>query len=228
MAIVKDITGTRYGRLVAIKCVGRTNNGNATWLCKCDCGNEAVISSYALRSGKTKSCGCIKREQNLQMFAAHGESGNRTRLYRIWSGMKNRCYNAHSKNAYKKYGNRGITVCDEWRNSYTAFRDWAYQNGYRDDLTIDRIDNNGAYEPQNCRWVSTKKQNNNRRNNHYITFNGETKTMAEWTEIAGFGRSVIEHRLSRGWSVESALQTPMQTVQNGKLVLTNTGVGNRL
>ena len=225
MAVVKDLSGQKFGRLIAIKCVGRTKNGNATWLCKCDCGNEKVVSSWSLRSNKTKSCGCIKDEQRKAQGTHHETGQNRTRLYGIWSGMKTRCYNKNQANAYKKYGARGITVCDEWRSSYEAFRDWSISSGYRDDLTIDRIDFNGPYCPENCRWISVKEQNNNRRDNHILTFNGETKTMAEWTELAGFGRTVIQHRLQRGWSVEKALTTPTRTLNNGRYIYTNTGVG---
>ena len=225
MAVVKDLSGQRFGRLVALRCVGRTNNGNATWLCKCDCGNEAIIASYALKTGRTRSCGCYKQEMLGKASITHGDSGvNKTRLYGIWAGIKTRCYNEHQAESYKKYGKRGISMCDEWRNSYASFRDWAFSNGYRDDLTIDRIDNNGPYEPSNCRWASVKEQNNNRRSNHYLTFNGKTQSIAQWTEEAGFGRSVIEHRLSRGWSVEAALQTPMKALVNGHYVYTNTGI----
>lgn len=220
MAVIKDLTGQRFGRLVAVSQAGKANNGNAKWLCKCDCGGEKVVASWGLKSGQTQSCGCIKREQNTEMFATHGDSrkGNRTRLYNIWAGMKNRCYNKRSAELYGKYGKRGISVCNEWRESYTAFREWALSNGYNDSLTIDRIDPSGDYCPENCRWATQKQQQNNRTNNHYITFCGETKTMAEWGDLAGFGRSVLEHRLSRGWTVQDALMTPRQSIKNGKRI----------
>ena len=220
MAVVKDLTGQRFGRLVAMKCVGRTNNGNAQWLCKCDCGGEKVVASWGLVSGRTQSCGCIKREQNAQMFTTHGESGkHKKRLYRIWVGMKNRCYKANDKDAFRKYGSKGIKVCDEWRTSYESFRDWAMSNGYRDDLSIDRIDPHGPYSPENCRWATDKEQQNNRSNNHIITFCGISKTLAEWSELTGFTKSTIEHRLERGWSIADALQSPMRVARNGKYVL---------
>lgn len=219
MAIVKDLTGHKYGRLTAVEYVGKTKNGNAKWLCKCDCGGRKVVASWGLISGRTQSCGCIKREQNHQLFFQHGESGsNRTRLYGIWSGMKNRCYNEKQSESFQKYGAHGIEMCDEWKNSYETFRDWALSNGYDDGLTIDRINFNGPYCPQNYRWATQKEQQNNRSNNHYIEFRGETKTMAEWSELAGFGRSVIEHRLSRGWTIENALLSPRQETHNGKRV----------
>lgn len=219
MAIVKDLTGKRFGRLVAVKCVGRTSNGNAKWLCKCDCGGEKVVASWGLVSGSTSSCGCIKREQNKAMFTTHGESSShKTRLYRIWAGIKTRCYNKKHEESYRKYGAKGIVMCEEWKSSYEAFRDWALDNGYKDNLSIDRIDPRGPYSPENCRWATDKQQQNNRSNNHILTFNGIRKTLAEWVDITGFTKSTIEHRLSRGWSVADALQTPMRKAANGKFV----------
>lgn len=209
MAVVKDLTGQRFGRLTAIAEVGRTNNGNAKWLCKCDCGGEKVVASFGLRSGRTQSCGCIKREQNETMFTTHGESGHRkTKLYRIWSGMKSRCLNSNW-DCYQKYGAKGTDICTEWVDSYESFRDWAMKNGYRDGLTIDRKDNSKGYSPDNCRWATTKEQNNNRTNNHRLTFNGKTQTMAEWSEELGMSYKAIEHRINRGWPVSAALTVPV-------------------
>ena len=211
MAIVKDLTGQRFGRLVAVSCVGRTKNGNAKWLCKCDCGGEKVVASWGLVSERTSSCGCIKKEQNQVMCTTHGESGShKTRLYGICSGIKTRCYNKRQKESYKRYGAKGISMCEEWKNSYEAFRDWALENGYKDNLSIDRIDPRGPYSPENCRWATDKQQQNNRSNNHILTFNGISKTLAEWVDATGFTKSTIEHRLSRGWSVADTLQTPMR------------------
>lgn len=126
------------------------------------------------------------------------------RLYGIWTGIKGRTQN-HNNKCYKNYGGRGITVCDEWENSYEAFRDWALANGYQDDLTIDRIDNDGNYCPENCRWVDRITQNNNRRSNHFITHNGETKTITQWARETGLNSQIISGRLKLGWSIEDAL-----------------------
>lgn len=210
MAIVKDLTGQRFGRLVVMECVGRTNNGNAKWLCKCDCGCEKEIGSYQLRSGRTQSCGCINRERNKELHTVHGQAkhGEVSRLYRIWAGIKTRCYNANQSDAYSKYGAKGISMCDEWRYSFEAFMKWANENGYDDSLTIDRIDPHGMYCPENCRWATQTEQQNNRSNNHCITYNGETHTVSEWNRILGFSHGVFQHRLSRGWPIERIMTTP--------------------
>lgn len=135
----------------------------------------------------------------------HGKRN--TRLYRIWLQMKNRCYNKRS-DRYKDYGGRGIVVCVEWRNSFELFYDWSMSHGYSDELTIDRIDNDGNYEPSNCRWVTIKEQSRNTRNNRSLTLNGETHCLIEWAEITGLGRQCIYNRLRYGWTVEDALTKP--------------------
>lgn len=132
------------------------------------------------------------------------------RLYSIWHNMKSRCYYRKSEK-YKDYGGRGIIVCDEWRNNFQAFYDWAMSHGYADDLTIDRKDVNGNYEPSNCRWVTQKEQHNNTRKNHYITYNGETKTAAEWARQYGIHRCVLNNRIRRGWNFEKAISVKCET-----------------
>lgn len=133
-----------------------------------------------------------------------------TRLYRIYNAMKTRCYNGNFP-AYKWYGGRGITICDEWKNDFKAFYDWALSNGYRDDLTIDRIDVNGNYEPKNCRWVDNYTQSNNRRNNHYINLFNETHTLKEWSDRFKISEKTVRDRLRRGWDIDKALITPVDT-----------------
>ena len=154
-----DLHGMRYGRLQVIEIAGK-KGCETTWLCKCDCGNETVVMGGNLRSGKTKSCGCFHDESSKKRFVKHNLTG--TRLNRIWKNMKTRCSNPNSNN-YQYYGERGITICEEWKNSFESFMEWALANGYREDLTIDRIDVNENYEPNNCRWVTMTVQNNNRR-----------------------------------------------------------------
>lgn len=216
MAVVKDLTGQRFGRLVVLKQDGKTNNGNAKWFCQCDCGNTKSIASYALRRGNTRSCGCLQSERSKTASITHGEA--KTRLYKIWAGIKTRCYNQNQVYEYSKYGKRGIKMCEEWKNSYECFRDWAFTNGYKDNLTIDRIDYTGNYEPSNCRWATMKQQSNNRSSNHRLTFCGITKTVSEWSDITGLPNSTILHRIERGWNVQDTLLTPRQVTKNGKFV----------
>lgn len=156
----KDLLDKQYGRLTVIDYAENAKYGSTRWLCKCECGNEVVVQTNKLLSGETVSCGCYHREK----VTKHGLEG--TRIYHIWTGMIYRCYNEKHPR-YKNYGGRGITVCDEWRDDIKAFQEWAEANGYQEELTIDRIDNNGNYEPDNCQWITlmenTKKACRNRR-----------------------------------------------------------------
>ena len=202
MSNLIDMTGERFGRLTVMEFAFIDIYRHAHWLCKCDCGNEKIINGKALRCGDTKSCGCINLERIKTMGIKH--NCRKTRLYKTWANMKSRCQNPNATN-YSNYGGRGIQVCDEWKNSFENFRDWALSNGYKDDLTIDRIDVNGNYKPSNCRWATNKQQGNNKSDNREITYNGRTKTLMQWSEITGIKRETIAKRLNSGWPVEKAL-----------------------
>lgn len=209
-----DLTGQRFGRLVVIKRVENNKRQEVQWLCQCDCGNTKVVCAAHLKKGNTFSCGCLKRERSVQQLKTHGLSY--TRIYGVWAGIKYRCYNANQKQ-YKNYGGRGITMCDEWKNDFKVFYDWAIAHGYdekasKGECTIDRIDVNGNYEPSNCRWVNNTTQQNNRRNNCYLTYNGETHTTAEWGKILNISVMALNHRIERGWTIERALTTPVRRI----------------
>ena len=199
-----QMIGNRYGRLVVIEEAPRYHGGHAMWICRCDCGNiTKPIMGGDLRSGKVQSCKCMHNELLSQKRKTHGET--KTRLHRIWQNMKRRC-DTPSVPCYDVYGGRGIKVCDEWLHDYPAFRDWALANGYADNLSIDRIDPNGNYCPENCQWATMKEQSNNLRKNVLIEINGENHTIAEWSQISGIKYTTIYQRYLRGWNGEDLLK----------------------
>lgn len=192
-----DLTGQEFGRIKVLQ--RAPNDGERImWLCKCNCGNEIVIDGKHLKCGYTKSCGCLRREKR----QTHAMS--KTRLYKIWCGMKTRCCNPKNER-YKDYGARGITICDEWINDFYEFYKWANRNGYEEHLTIDRIDVNGNYSPENCRWVSLAEQNRNRRNTVLLSHNGITQTMQWWANKLNMYPATISKRYHKGWSDEECL-----------------------
>lgn len=206
MRKVIDLTNKQYGRLTVIKHIGKDKYNNAVWKCKCSCGNVINVRGATLRNGRAKSCGCLHKEMTKQLAKnniIHNMSN--TRLYRVWQSIKSRCY-YNKNNRYKDYGKRGIKVCDEWLNDFQAFYDWAMSNGYNDSLTIDRIDVNGNYEPNNCRWATSKEQQRNKRNNKNYTINGETHCLSEWCEILKLNYNTVSTRLHRNYTIEKALE----------------------
>lgn len=209
MGKIVDLTGQRFGKLIVLEKAGKAKDGHCTWKCKCDCGNETIVNSNNLRSGNTKSCGCGEKEnlKKLHFKKVHGDSNSK--LYAIWKSMRQRCNNS-SNLMYNYYGGRGITVCQEWDNDYITFKNWAIENGYSENLSIDRIDNNKGYSPENCRWATKIQQANNMRNNHYITLNNKTQSLTEWCKELNIKRDTVKSRLYRGWSEEKALLTPVQ------------------
>lgn len=210
---ILDLTGERYERLVVIKKVGVSKDGQKTYLCKCDCGNVKIIKSGNLRSGKTKSCGCYnsdKVKMRNKHNSKHGGCGSR--LYSIWIDMRARCKYEKAIN-WHLYGGRGIKVCKDWDNDFESFRKWALSNGYESGLQLDRVDNDGNYEPDNCKWSSRSEQGNNRRTCKYITINGVTKTVSEWCDESGVKRSTAYNRIKRGWDGERAVTEKGQQVR---------------
>ena len=201
-----NLIGQKFGRLEVLSrdsdSISASGKHRVRWLCQCDCGNTVSVLSDNLKRGKTTSCGCFRVENTKRVKSTHGDT--QSRLYGIWCAMKSRCTNENNA-AYKDYGGRGITVCDEWMHNYDAFKSWAIGNGYSDNLTIDRIDNDKSYSPSNCRWVDGVAQANNRRSNRLLTLNGETHNVTEWASILGVSPKTIFNRIYTGYSVDDAL-----------------------
>jgi hypothetical protein len=210
MAKAINLTGQRFGRLQAVERVDNDRHGLTRWRCLCECGGDSIVATGDLRSGRVKSCGCLKKDLLREKLKTHGlalQNGKRTRLNRIWRQMRQRCLNKNDS-AYDRYGGRGITVCAEWSN-FKNFHKWALSNGYKPNLELDRIDNSLGYSPINCRWATIIEQANNKRNNHLITFHGETRTLSQWSRITGINPTTLMNRVGRlGWSTERALNTP--------------------
>lgn len=191
--IIKN--GMKFERLLVLSREESTRHGKR-WKCLCDCGSTTVVYGHKLLSGQAKSCGCIRREKQ------HGKAG--TRLYRIWGGIKTRCNNPNSDH-FNSYMGRGIAICDEWRDDFMAFYNWALANGYRDDLTLDRKDPNGNYEPANCRWATTSEQNSNKTTTPLVSYQGETHTLKDWAAITGIKYQTLFWRYKNGWPPEKII-----------------------
>lgn len=197
--------GKRFGKLTVIdKSKERAKNGTIKYLCKCDCGNTSIIRGDHLRSGETLSCGCLIKKYGTSKYVKQGQSTLNKRLYQIYDKMKQRCNNKNTTN-YKDYGGRGITICDEWLNDFMVFYDWSMNNGYKDNLSIDRINVDGNYEPSNCRWVDMKTQNNNTRRNVYLTYKGKKQSISQWGKELGISLSNIYYRYHKGWTDKECL-----------------------
>ena len=200
---VIDRTGEKHGRLTVLwraeNKVEPSGSIRATWRCICDCGNGVTVTGHALAKGHTRSCGCLTKEKPIK----HGMA--RTLIYRAWSVMVQRATNPDHP-SYDRYGGRGITLCERWKS---------FENFYADmgdrppDMSLDRIDNNGPYSPENCRWATREQQQNNRRVNTRLTYNGRTLTVAEWGRVTGYGKGPIVQRMQSGWPVEAILTTPV-------------------
>lgn len=203
---VSSYIGMKFNKLTILEYVGNDKKSVKYVKCLCECGTEKILTLSAVKLGKTKSCGCGKKaykESFIKEHTTHGHS--KTRLYRIYHGIITRCTNPKRED-YKHYGGRGITVCDEWKNDYLSFEKWSLENGYAETLTIDRIDVNKNYSPDNCRWVTRKEQNRNQERTIYLTYNGQVKTLSEWAEIVGKSYWTLMTRKKLGWTDKEIIE----------------------
>lgn len=208
----KDLVGQKFNMLTVLE-YAYTKNKKAHWKCLCDCGNISYPNTRCLTSGHSKSCGCLNYQPST---ITHGFSKT-TPVYFVWKELRHRCTNPNHK-SYKNYGGRGIKFCEEW-NDFEVFYEWAIRSGYKEERltngknkwTIDRIDNNGNYEPDNCRWITNEEQARNKRNVIFITHNKETKSLHEWCEIFNISFNVVYNRIHRyRWDFEKAIYTPIR------------------
>ena len=211
---LSDLTWRRFGRLVAIHLTEKRGKHNA-WLCRCDCGKLVTVLVCNLITGNTKSCGCWKRELVSEQFSTHKDARptvGKVRLYQIWCGIMSRCYNPHRR-AYPNYGGRGVVACDEWR-TYENFKAWALSSGYTDELSIERVDPNGDYEPSNCTWIPKSEQSRNTRSNRWLEYKGERKILADWGRTFNMPEWTLRRRIKK-YGTEQAFIMAEQTGRRG-------------
>ena len=200
---IKDLTGIRYGKYTVLG-FSHIKDRKAFWTCQCECGNQNVIVGYSLKNGNTKSCGCNKKIKATKH--AHRRRTGSSRTYSTWQSMRGRCENP-KHNAYSKYGNKGVTVCERW----LKFENFLEDMGERPvGKTLDRKENNKGYYPENCRWATNKEQGNNKTTNHLLTFQNKTQSIAQWAEEIGIKYHTINSRIKKGWSVERTLTEPVK------------------
>ena len=206
----EDLTGRKFNKLTVVRFLEPSERENKTrsWLCKCECGNFVQVNASKLKTGHTRSCGCLVNEHISNLNRKYEYSNKR--LYSIYEAMLDRCNNPNSSK-YHNYGGRGIKVCQEWIESYDTFAQWAFDSGYaplakRGECTLDRVDVNGNYEPNNCRWITNSEQQLNRRNNHLITYNGKTQTVKEWGIELGIPDKKLRWHLQQGKSLEEIVR----------------------
>ena len=195
MRTFKDLKAHRFGRLIVKELDKERSKQHIYWICQCDCGNTKSVMGCHLTRGLTKSCGCLVKENTRNMFTTHGLTQHP--LFEIWGSMKKRCYNPKTK-AYKDYGGRGISVCDDWVSDFKSFYEWAIRTGYKEGLTIDRINVNGNYCPENCRWITLQEQARNRRNTVWVTYQGKQICKAEFARMIGISDSTVRRRIKKG------------------------------
>ena len=206
-----DITGKKYNKLTVLSFYDIKDN-KSRWLCQCDCGNKTIVKGTQLKNGKTKSCGCLLHQKK---YDKETEKKIK-RLQHIYSQMKQRCYKIDN-HIYKYYGGKGITICDEWLNNSNNFYKWALENGYDNNLTIERINVNGNYEPSNCKWITKTQQGYNKTNSKLYTIENETKCLSEWCKIYNIDYFLVRGRLKFGWNIKEALTKPIKEKYRNKL-----------
>lgn len=205
-----EMTRMKFGRLKPLRCIGLVD-GRIVWECQCDCGGTVNVSQKSLSSGNTKSCGCMQKDFVSSIRKTHGKS--KSRLYILYKGIKERCQNPKNS-SYKWYGAKGIGICKEWNEDFLKFEEWMLNNGYDETLprgvqTIDRIDFNGDYSPENCRIITIAEQQRNKEDNVFYEFNGEKHLLCEWSEILGIEYSILKSRVGDyGWTIAEAVSNP--------------------
>lgn len=212
----EDLTGRKFGRLTVIQYAGKRNE-KSMWKCECECtrGKYKIVAGGDLKSGRTQSCGCLQKELFGKKHRTHGMT--ESRIYGIWCNMKGRCHNKNITQ-YSDYGGRGIKVCDEWLHDFQEFYDWAIKNGYSDNLTIERKDINGDYEPQNCEWITKQEQQWNKRNTHYIYYNGKKMNMKQAVEFLGVSRpTIIKYEKLNNGNTQKAVDEILERIRDGKI-----------
>lgn len=201
MGEFQNLAGNTYGLLTVLDEHTKTHDGKTLWTCKCKCGNITRVIARDLKNGNTQSCGCLKLKTSNGKY----NYKNSKRLYTIYYGIKARCYKTSSPK-YKDYGARGIIMCNEWLNSFDSFCEWSLSNGYADNLSIDRIDNNGNYEPSNCRWATNTTQCTNTRATRFFTHNGKTQPMSHWAKELNMNPSSLRRKLiNKGMTLEEVI-----------------------
>lgn len=191
------MTGKKFSRLLVLGLSPKKSGRKTFWVCRCDCGNKKVARSDSLKDGSLQSCGCLRDEQAaVNVRKNHTHKDSHTLLHYTWGGMRQRCSNPNDE-SYKYYGGRGIKVCDEWEKSYSAFKEWAYENGYAEGLTIERIDVNKGYSPENCTWLPSREQAINRRSTVWIEWNGERRNIKQWADHLGIKYGTLHSRYYR-------------------------------
>ena len=201
-----EMTGKRFGRLVVVEQAGISLTKKALWLCRCECGEERIIAGYDLRAGNCRSCGCLRRDMLVERNTTHGKTYSK--VYRSWAHVLDRCLNPND-GAFQNYGGRGITVCARWQSFENFLKDMGEPPAGAG-VSIERVENNGNYEPGNCCWATQKEQSRNKRNNRFLTFNGVTLCVSDWAKRIGMKCSTLQQRIISGWSAEDALTKPLR------------------